>query len=209
MRIVAMSDTHDRIPPSIPDGDVLVHAGDATNAGTAREVAEFAMWFNDLPHPYKVFVPGNHDFLFEKDPDRARRLMAGTHVLMDKSVTIDDLVFYGSPYTIRYGGWAFMESEADQAARFNVLPRNSVDVLVTHGPPQGILDRTDDGNHAGSKALESAVVETIHPAVHVFGHIHESRGTHELLFGWHRFRFYNVACDDFSEWLREPVVIDL
>jgi len=209
MKIVAMSDTHDQIPPNIPDGDVLVHAGDATDAGTASEVVEFARWFNDLPHPYKVFVPGNHDFLFEKDPARARRLMAGTHVLVDDAVTIDGLRFYGSPYTIRYGGWAFMEGETSQAARFGAIPRNSVDVLVTHGPPYGILDRTFEGDHAGSKALESAVADSIRPSIHVFGHIHESRGTHELFFDSHRFLFYNVACDDFSEQLREPVVIDL
>ena len=53
-----------------------------------------------------------------------------------------------------------------------------VDVLVTHGPPMGVLDRTSRGESVGCEALAEAL-ERIRPRLHVFGHIHESYGTLE------------------------------
>ena len=65
MRIVCISDTHlvhrDGDFP-IPDGDLLIHAGDATYHGTQEEIREFNAWFAALPHANKIFVAGNHDW---------------------------------------------------------------------------------------------------------------------------------------------------
>ena len=66
VRFVCISDTHnkhdwDKCPFTVPDGDVLVHAGDFTQVGDAREVAAFCKWFGALPHKRKILIAGNHD----------------------------------------------------------------------------------------------------------------------------------------------------
>jgi 3',5'-cyclic AMP phosphodiesterase CpdA len=52
---------------NIPDGDVIIHAGDFTEAGTKAETLNFLSWFKSLPHPHKILVAGNHDFYLEKN----------------------------------------------------------------------------------------------------------------------------------------------
>jgi hypothetical protein len=51
MRLVLISDTHGlhgRVP-QLPQGDILVHAGDFMNAGyDLREVVSFNRWLGDL-----------------------------------------------------------------------------------------------------------------------------------------------------------------
>src|SRR5271157_2083754 len=78
MRIVFISDTHDlheRMLTPVPDGDILIHAGDATGMGRMHEIAAFGAWFRHLPHKHKVFVAGNHDWLFEKNRTLALSLL--------------------------------------------------------------------------------------------------------------------------------------
>lgn len=68
LRFVFISDTHNRhnsMTAAIPDGDVLVHTGDFSNAGTLSEVQSFADWFIKQPHKHKVLIAGNHDLSLE------------------------------------------------------------------------------------------------------------------------------------------------
>ena len=51
----------------------------------------------------------------------------------------------------------------------------ATDVLITHGPPYGVLDWTVTRVNAGCKELYSSIKE-INPKYHVFGHIHEAAG---------------------------------
>ena len=50
-----------------------------------------------------------------------------------------------------------------------------IDIMITHGPPKGVLDRTVDGMDVGCEHLLKAV-RRCRPLVHCFGHIHESWG---------------------------------
>ena len=72
MRIVCISDTHslhkimDDINP-LPQGDILIHAGDCTNVGKPHEVKEFVEWFMNIKgFDSKIFIAGNHDWAFQK-----------------------------------------------------------------------------------------------------------------------------------------------
>src|SRR5260221_12775419 len=49
------------------------------------------------------------------------------------------------------------------------------EIMVTHGPPHKILDFTGGGDHTGCEELWKRL-KTIQPRLHVFGHVHESRG---------------------------------
>ena len=180
MRIVAMSDTHNlHRSVSVPDGDVLVHAGDLTNRGDLADVADFNAWLGDLPHRHKLVIAGNHDFCFERTPREAKALLTAATYLLDSGVTIDGVHFYGSPWQPWFFDWAFnLPRGGALAAKWALIPPQT-DVLITHTPPQGIGDVTAVENEAvGCEALRP-VVAALAPRLHVFGHIHEGYGVVE------------------------------
>lgn len=218
-----ISDTHnllDRV--KVPDGDVLIHAGDATNRGRVEELARFHEQFAAHPHKHKILIAGNHDWLYEKDPALARSLVrAGVVYLQDSGAVLDPdgrmypwdpgkpmegLRFWGSPHQPEFCNWAFNLSryEGGLAEKWAMIPEG-VDVLVTHGPPAKILDSTWDGRHVGCSDLMDRVLK-VRPKLHVFGHVHHSYG--EATFdGMH---FVNAACCD-EQYMpsNPPIVVDL
>jgi hypothetical protein len=52
-RFVVLSDTHSHTFP-VPDGDVLLHAGDLTQMGTLKDLQKTMEWLYALPHPIKM-----------------------------------------------------------------------------------------------------------------------------------------------------------
>lgn len=212
MRLVLLADTHTfeaDLAGKIPDGDMLVHAGDLGRAGDESELAVVAAWLRSLPHRHKVVVPGNHDALFEDDPARARDLFDGLVVLIDEAATVGGLRVYGSPWTPRYHSWSFMkERGAPMAAVWTKIP-DDLDLLITHGPPKGVLDdasRYRGGTWAGSELAGceelARRVALVRPRVHAFGHVHGRQGVVER----NGTRFVNCTTSE-SEHL--PVVVDL
>ena len=207
MRIVCLSDTHNcNNLIDVPDGDILIHAGDATIQGTIHEIVLFDEWFSNLPHKYKVFVAGNHDWLFETYNSHARKILSDKIIyLQDASVKIEDLKIYGSPWQPRFFDWAFnLNRGAEIAEKWKLIPPDT-DILITHGPPFGILDETPRNDFAGCEELRKKV-EQIKPQLHIFGHIHYAYGKIEK-FGT---TFINASnCDESYEPTNLPMVIDL
>lgn len=73
MRIVCISDTHNcNEQIAVPDGDILIHAGDSLTNGTVQEFESFIGWFSSLPHIHKLLIAGNHDWLFQLSHVRRR-----------------------------------------------------------------------------------------------------------------------------------------
>jgi predicted phosphodiesterase len=177
VRLVCLSDTHnlhDRL--SVPDGDVLVHAGDFSARGAEREVAAFGAFLARLPHRHKVVVAGNHDFLFQTKPARARELLGDVIYLEDAAARVGELTLWGSPWQPWFHDWAFNLPRGRALAEKWALVPDGVDVLVTHGPPHGLLDLTAHGERVGCEDLTRAL-DRIRPRLHVFGHIHEAYGS--------------------------------
>ncbi len=206
MRLVLISDTHRRHGQlTVPAGDVLVHAGDFSSGGRPQEIADFDAWLATQPHACKVVVAGNHDFLFERDPAAARALLGHATYLEDSGATIGGLRFWGSPWQPRFFDWAFnLDRGAPLAAKWALIP-DGVDVLVTHGPPHAILDRTLRGEPVGCEELAKALPR-IRPRLHVFGHIHEAHGTLER----EGTVFVNASsCDVRERPVHAPIVVDL
>lgn len=176
-RIVCISDTHGlHRKVQLPPGDVLVHAGDITRRGTLRELADFARWLGEQDYEKIVVIAGNHDRCFERSPEQSRRLIERVAVyLEDESFIYRDLRFYGTPWQPRFFNWAFnLPRGAPLAEKWAQIPEDT-DVLVSHTPPHGMLDRTRFGQHVGCESLVDAVAR-VSPALHVFGHIHEGYG---------------------------------
>lgn len=178
MKFVLISDTHNQHENlTVPDGDVLIHAGDITGGGSLRETLGFFRWLGNLPHQHKIFIGGNHDFLLENTSfDKKQYLPAGITYLQDTLIEIQGIKIYGSPYTPEFLNWAFMKKRgADIKAVWDKIPEG-IDVLVTHGPPFKILDATSSSTNVGCEDLLDKVLK-IKPKIHVFGHIHEAYGS--------------------------------
>lgn len=202
LRVVAMADTHlFHEGLRVPDGDVLVHAGDACRGGAVRELAHFADWFRAQPHRHKVFVAGNHDWAFVREPDGARELLGPDVIyLEDDGCEIEGRRFWGSPWQPEFCDWAFnLPRGPALAERWALIPKG-LDVLITHGPPRGIGDDTGR-DRAGCDDL-LARVEIVRPRLHLFGHIHEDGGA------WRHGATWFVNCTSW-ECEVQPWVIDL
>lgn len=176
MRLVLISDTHGRHTElQLPQGDMLIHAGDFSRHGKPQEIRAFNTWLSGLPYRYKVVISGNHDFLFETSPQEARALLTAAIYLEDSGIEIEGIKIWGSPVTPRFFNWAFNRSRGQEIQRhWAQIPENT-DLLLVHGPPAGILDRTWLGQSVGCADLRQTV-QRIRPRVVVFGHIHESYG---------------------------------
>jgi Icc-related predicted phosphoesterase len=182
LRFVCISDTHSlHRKIVVPDGDVLVHAGDITRQGEVDTVYDFSMWLAELPHAHKVVIPGNHDFCFDIRHPRydeiARPILdkrrPNIHFLLDMARTIAGLRFYGSPWVANLSGWAFYDHGLDL---FEHAPKD-IDVLVTHAPPWLVMDREEKrGEHCGSGPVRRYAARCPRLKLHVFGHVHEGHG---------------------------------
>lgn len=188
MKIVATSDTHGT-QPTLPDGDLLIHCGDACNHGTMRELEGFVEWYSSQPHKYKIFVPGNHDIAVEQNYAYLIEIMKskGVTLLADREVDIEGVKIFGCPWTPEFFDWAFMKTRK-KLEQYWSLCDSHPDILISHGPPYGILDVVDDEN-VGCAGLRRFVMRR-RPKHHFFGHIHCSKGS----LHHHKTKFHNVAC---------------
>jgi len=207
-RLVCVSDTHNRQGQfDVPDGDVLIHAGDLTGRGSPVEVAAANDWLGRLPHADRIVIAGNHDFLFEDQNAAARSLLTNATYLEDSATEVRGLKFWGSPWQPWFHDWAFnLPRGPALAEKWRQIPEG-VDVLVTHGPPSGILDETASGEHVGCEELRRRLdgMRTP-PRLHVFGHIHESHG----ILRTPRTIFVNASiCDVGYRPVQNAIVVDL
>lgn len=206
MRIVCISDTHmthDKLV--IPDGDVLVHAGDLCGHGTVAEVERFDTFLATLPHRHKVVIAGNHDWCFERAPIEARAALVHATYLQDSGVELDGIRFWGSPWQPEFLSWAFnLPRGAKLREKWDLIPEGT-DVLVTHGPPFGIGDRCFDGREVGCPELLAAI-DRIGPRLHVSGHIHEGYGERRR---GQTLCINASSCDLRYRPVQPPIVVDL
>ena len=210
MRLVLLSDTHNQhadLPP-IPDGDLLVHAGDLTCRGTLPELCSALHFLAALPHRHKIVIAGNHDRLFETDPGLARSLIpAGVTYLEDAGTVVEGVRIWGSPWQPAFMDWAYNLRTRDAlAARWARIP-DDTQLLITHGPPYGLLDRVHDPRqHVGCPDLRERVRALPDLRLHVFGHIHDAAG--RLTMQGVTYANASITIDE-DTGIRPPLVIDL
>lgn len=204
MKTWIISDTHTfHNQLNIPKVDCVIHCGDFANKANPYEneleARNFLEWYNVLPIQYKILNCGNHDTAaFKKLIDKAD--YPNIIWLEHDWEWINGYKVFVSPYTPVYGkGWAYMYKRNRGDIYWNVIP-NDIDILVTHGPPKGILDLCDHEAdrkqiaQAGCKALYNKVME-IEPKIHCFGHIHNDKKFNNYgIFEHGNTKFINAAC---------------
>lgn len=207
MRIVCLSDTHCRTDYlEVPDGDVLIVAGDVCSRGQKIELHAFDEFLERLPHRYKLLVAGNHDFPFERcKKKKARTLVKQAIYLENSGVELLGVKFWGSPWQPEFYHWAFNLPRGKPLAEIWSLIPGDTDVLITHTPPYGILDSLNSGKHVGCVDLAHAL-QRVQPKLHVCGHIHEAYG----LFEQNGTTFINACvCNEYYQPVNAPIVFDL
>ncbi len=185
MKIVAISDTHGKHKNLIlPQGDVLIHAGDVSSLGKESEIKDFLNWFSKTDFTYKILIAGNHDFYFEKIGENTKVLEElipeNVIYLNDSGVEIENLGqkalrIWGSPVQPWFYNWAFNRYRGEDIKRhWDKIPQNT-GILITHGPAYGILDKTTRNESVGCEDLLAKIKE-VKPKFHICGHIHEAYG---------------------------------
>lgn len=161
------------------EADMIIHSGDISMRGTEFEVDNFLKWYSSLPYKYKILICGNHDFLFEKQRTIAKELLArypNITYLESSEVVIEGIKIYGEPRQPWFHDWAFNVERGEKIKRYWDAISDDVDILVTHGPPKGILDMTMRGNQVGCEDLLHRIWELKNLKLCQFGHIHEHAG---------------------------------
>jgi Icc-related predicted phosphoesterase len=213
MKIIAISDTHQYHNfLKIPMCDILIHAGDFCNYDRKEEVDSFLTWFASQPAKYKIFIAGNHDLLYDSNfyPDfQDKKIFYPKYYnsiyLENNGINIEGLNIWGSPYSCDFGGWAFMKKDKDLQSIWNQIP-DATDILITHSPPFGVLDKTTKNLNVGSKTLRNKV-RKIKPKIHIFGHIHEASGIKKI----NKTKFINASMWNYNnlETLNKPIIIEI
>lgn len=94
VKVVCISDTHDQTV-KIPPGDILIHAGDLTNAGTAADIQKQLDWLKSQPHQVKIVIAGNHDSYFDPSSRIQQDIQSGA------KINLDGIVYLESSLTVQ------------------------------------------------------------------------------------------------------------
>jgi Icc-related predicted phosphoesterase len=229
MRIVLISDTHSLhslmqhdvesfIDPK--QYNILIHAGDCTNVGKKNEVEDFVYWYMGLKgFDTKIFIAGNHDLSFEEEPNWLSNYINDENLSQSNCVYLEDegfvielpeftksIKFYGSPWQPEFYNWAFNLPRNGKVleSKWADIPVDT-DILITHGPPFGVLDIAPTNVRVGCELLYNRVTE-LNPLLHIFGHIHQSHGILKI----NNTLFVNASiCTERYVPSYKPIVLDM
>jgi len=148
--------------------DLVVMAGDITGFGNQDDL--FA-GLDSLSIPI-LAVAGNTDNAnLEKEFAKYQNMLS---IQLRKEV-IDGVSFIGLGGTLSVPFLEKLRPKDNRGLDALAEDLGDEDILVTHTPPWGILDRGFASLHGGSRWLRE-LLERRHPRLLICGHIHEDRG---------------------------------
>ena len=209
MIIDCIADLHGYYP-KLEGGDLLIVAGDLTASNLEKQYMDYLYWTCNLPYKKVIFISGNHDMLLQREDwhDFYSKIANGDKMayLCDSGIEFEGLKIWGSPWTKIFERMnpkckAFTcDTEEELYKKFSLIPEDT-DILITHGPPFTILDKTKDGRQVGSVSLMAHHIGKVRPKLFVWGHIHEAYGI-ESGYSWNKTKYVN--CSHVNE-LYQPV----
>ena len=219
MRITVISDTHTKhhqLTNDLIGGDLIIHAGDISSMGYFEEIKDFCNWYESLnQYDNSVFIAGNHDWGFQNNKVQISSLVDSYEwitYLEDSKLTFvnkeatEMCSIWGTPWQPEFHNWAFNlpRNGWELQEKWMRIP-SDIDILVTHGPPFGILDVSSYGNvNAGCELLLEAV-KVKKPKIHIFGHIHSGFG-YQYVDGTHHINASML--DERYKYNRKPLTFD-
>ena len=196
--IYAIADMHGNLPEIPSDATTILIAGDIcpddpigrreryalADHGASYQLqwldTVFRRWLSSRPDGCKVVaIAGNHDFVFEREPQAVRELHLPWTYLQDQECEIEgDMRVWGTPWVPGLPRWAFYASDHALSARALSIPKG-IDFLLSHGPPFGFGDEVapmyGGPKYVGDISLGGAII-AVEPKLTICGHIHEGRG---------------------------------
>lgn len=185
-KIWHISDTHGyhRLLNIPNDIDIVIHSGDESNSKdkykNEPEFRDFINWFACLPIKNKVFIAGNHSSYIFHNRKEVNKVCKDLNIiyLEDDWTLIDGISIWGSPATPNFGNWYFMKDRSKMDKLYSSIP-DWIDIVVSHGPPKGILDLSYDQDNklefCGCKSLKNHMLNRVKPKYCFFGHIHNTK----------------------------------
>ena len=210
MKLLCISDCHGLMDYSnvlLPPADVLIHAGDFCNSGNLLDFISFSKHIKNLNYEHILLCPGNHDRCVETDFLLCKSFLSNNvHLLINGSITLNGLHFHCCAYQPFFNNWAFNVADSNERSKlFEKIPENT-NVLITHCPPAGILDKLESGEHVGDIALKARIPMLPELKLNVFGHIHNKYGIKKTK----KVTYVNASlCNERYELTNAPIVINI
>lgn len=197
-RVVTISDTHNETKHlNLPWGHILVHAGDVMTESGLRHVKQnkkgeelevtvkpngyelftkFATWLGSQPHPHKVLIAGNHDWVMQamgteeitKELEKYSNTPNSIAYLEHEEASVGPVKVFGSPFA--YWGShnnAFMTRTSDYSSM-----SSNTHIMVSHYP--AILPKGEGRYREDIEIIEA--MDRCKTLLHVGGHCHWAHG---------------------------------
>mmetsp|Transcript_44748 Transcript_44748/g.71508 ORF Transcript_44748/g.71508 Transcript_44748/m.71508 type:complete len:263 (-) Transcript_44748:216-1004(-) len=163
LTVVCISDTHGgHRQLEMPDGDILIHAGDYTLHGDKEHVLDFNEWLGELTYKHKIVIQGNHE---ENAPwkDETAELLSNARFLCQETIQVEGLKIFGANFFWPCKG---------RNPYFDEQMPDDVDIVVSHCPARGYVD--GEKPHGCPALLER--LKEVQPRLVIGGHIHVAYG---------------------------------
>lgn len=167
--------------------DYIFITGDITNSKHTKtnklELNNFLTYIYNHKKNVKyeiIMIPGNHDVSIERNNLKNYIESFGIKCLIHESYELNNgKKVFGSPYTPTFGeNWAYNRDRGKLSNYWKDIPTDT-EILLTHGPPKGILDLSYDKNNklerCGDKALFNKITNLPELRYHLFGHVHDCK----------------------------------
>jgi len=176
IKIISVADTHrQHWKIKIPECDIFIFAGDA-EIDSIEALHDFNKWVGTIPAKHKIVTGGNHDFyLADRPAEELQTYFTNAKYVENEAFEIEGIKFWASPYSVKFGKWAWMLKSDQLRHVWNLIP-DDTDVVITHSPPFGILDNTPFSQWPCGCPTLLHRIEQLKPKCHIFGHIHNDSG---------------------------------
>ena len=167
MKILAVSDEESPAlwdhyaPGRLKEYDLILSCGDLK--------AEYLSFLVTMARCPLLYVPGNHDVNYDQVPPEGCDCIDG-HLVVYNGVRILGL---GGCRWYHPGEHQYTERDMRRRIRrlrFQLWRSRGVDIVVTHAPPAGVGDLSDNA-HRGFEALLK-LIDSYHPQYLLHGHVH-------------------------------------
>ena len=174
LKIVCISDTHNNHRQmTLPEGDILIHAGDYTHFGHEEDAIDFNEWLGEQNFKYKYVVNGNHEQNASwGKKNNAQKVISNAKYLIQEKTTLE-FIHNDKPIKLNIFGLEF--SWPFQVYMSNPLYEEigtDIDILICHGPSHGLVD----DNHGCPQLTRYLRLMKSPPRLVVSGHIHSAHG---------------------------------